>query len=302
VALLDELQVREAAMRFLDERERHTGGLLRFDDVRAFTWHGDALPLLDLQRGIRKPRQLSAALSFRTVWSLRPEERPYADGEGEDGYLRYKWRGDDPLHPENVALRSAMEQKLPLIWFNGVASGVYVAVRPVWLIAEEPLAQQFVVALDADQMVTWHESVAAALPLRRAYAERVTKQRLHQPLFRARVLIAYDKRCALCRLKHPELLDAAHIRSDSVGGEPVVPNGIAMCKIHHAAFDQDLLGVRPDLKVEVRASVLAEIDGPMLLHGLQEMHGSQLTVPTHKSSRPDVTLLEERYERFRAAS
>lgn len=302
MTLVDEIAIREAAMRFLDDRDRKTGCLLKFEDVRDFSWQGESIPLLDLQRGIRKPRQLGAALSFRTVWRLRPEERPYADGEGTDGYLRYKWRGEDPNHAENVALRNAMEQRLPLIWFQGVAAGLYVAVRPVWLIAEESSAHQFVVALDADQMVTWHESIAAALPLRRAYAERVTKQRLHQPLFRARVLIAYEKRCALCRLRHPELLDAAHIKADGAGGEPVVPNGISLCKIHHAAFDQDLIGIRPDLQVEVRPSVMAETDGPMLLHGLQAVHGSSLDVPTNKASRPDATLLEEKFDRFRAAS
>ncbi len=195
-----------------------------------------------------------------------------------------------------------MSLRLPLIWFQGVTAGLYVAVRPVWLITEEPESQQFVVALDADQLVTWHESAATALPLRRAYAERVTKQRLHQPLFRARVLVAYEKQCALCRLRHPELLDAAHIQSDGAGGEPIVPNGIAMCKIHHAAFDQNLIGIRPDLKIDVRASLLAEEDGPMLRYGLQALQGETLDVPKQPVAHPDRLLLEERYERFRTAS
>ncbi len=50
----------------------------------------------------------------------------------------------------------------------------------------------------------------------------------------------------MCRLKHVDLLDAAHILSDSDGGQPVVTNGLSLCKIHHAAYDRGIVGVRPD--------------------------------------------------------
>ena len=69
---------------------------------------------------------------------------------------------------------------------------------------------------------------------RRHYMALV-KRRVNQAAFRASVLRAYKKSCGLCRLRHIELLDAAHIISDSEGGLPVVTNGISMCKIHHAA-------------------------------------------------------------------
>ena len=42
-------------------------------------------------------------------------------------------------------------------------------------------------------------------------------------------------RQALCRLRHQELLDAAHITPDGdAEGEPVISNGVALCKLHHA--------------------------------------------------------------------
>ena len=63
-------------------------------------------------------------------------------------------------------------------------------------------------------------------------------------------------RLIVCRLRHWELLDAAHILPDKHPlGEPVVPNGLALCKLHHAAFDADILGVRPDLRIERRDQV-----------------------------------------------
>ena len=129
----------------------------------------------------------------------------------------------------------------------------------------------------------------------------MVRRRLHQPMFPRRVLAAYRTRCALCRLRHGELLDAAHIKEDSDGGEPLVPNGIAMCAIHHRAFDSFVIGVRPDYVIEVRRDVLDEVDGPTLQHALQGVHGSSLLVPARRPARPDPELLEARYERFRVA-
>ena len=169
--------------------------------------------------------------------------RPYDDGEDPDGYLRYKWRGHDPDHPENVALRKAAERGSPLIWFHGVARGFYLPVYPVWLVGEEAAQHQFVVAVDPETASEWSPGNIVDLASRQRYAERTVRVRLHQPLFRARVLHAYESRCALCRLRHAELLDAAHILADAEGGEPVVTNGISMCKIHHAAFDHALFGM-----------------------------------------------------------
>lgn len=129
----------------------------------------------------------------------------------------------------------------------------------------------------------------------------VIRRRLHQPDFRRRVLTAYDRQCAICRLRHPELLDAAHIKEDAEGGEPVVTNGIAMCAIHHRAFDALVLGVTPKYGVEVRRDVLDEKDGPTLLHALQGVHGITMVLPSRTVQRPDAELLEQRYERFRQA-
>ena len=96
--------------------------------------------------------------------------------------------------------------------------------------------------------------------------------------------------------------EAAHITPDSEpDGEPVVSNGIALCKLHHAAFDRNILGIRPDYIAEIRMDVLEEVDGPMLRHGLQEMHGVRVYVPRSEENRPNVDALAKRYERFRAA-
>jgi putative restriction endonuclease len=95
------------------------------------------------------------------------------------------------------------------------------------------------------------------------------------------------------------MLDAAHIIPDnSPEGEPIVPNGLSLCKLHHAGYDRMFFSIRPDYSIEVRRDILEESDGPMLKHGLQEIHDSKIHVPTSYKLRPDPSRLEKRYEEF----
>jgi putative restriction endonuclease len=255
-------------------------------------------------RGIRVVEGLPAALTILTTYAARPEDRPYEDDIGEDFYPRYKWQGKDPSAYDNVSLRRAMELQKPLAWFRPIAKGVYDPVFPVWVVDEETPKHQVVLAINEVMRDNWQPGVLASpadVVRRSEYARRVVRVRLHQREFRHIVIGAYEGQCALCRLKHPELLDAAHIKEDSDGGQPVVTNGIAMCAIHHRAFDALVVGIRPNCVIEVRRDVLAEHDGPTLQHALQGINGADLIVPTSVRLRPDVGLLEERYERFRRA-
>lgn len=298
VSAVESLLLRESAMKWLDRRPNPA---VDFAWLSGFEFGGARVPLLDRQRGIRKPAILDEALSIRTTFTAPGSTPPYADAIGADGLQRYKYRGDDPHHPENVALRRAFERQLPLIWFVGVAPALYEPIYPVWIVGDDPRGLEFALALDAGQrLVTPGAHLDEAT---RRYVERHTKQRLHQRVFRTRVLLAYDGRCTVCNLGHGELLDAAHIIADGLPhGDPVIPNGMAMCKIHHAAFDSKLLGVRPNLTLHVREELLLERDGPMLRHGLQEMHDRKLMkLPAQRAAMPDRARLEERYEEFLAS-
>lgn len=286
---------RAAAMSWLDGRPAPR---VDFGWLSNFEFEGVRVPLMDRQRGIRKPASFDAALAIRTTFTPANQQPPYADTIGSDGLQRYKYRGDDPEHPENVALRRAYELKLPIIWFVGVESGLYEPIYPVWVVGDEPDQLQFALALDQAQLF-----VQPGQPMTedgRAYVERLTKARLHQRVFRSQVLLAYGSRCSVCRIAHVELLDAAHIIADGQpNGQPVVPNGLAMCKIHHAAFDGSIFGIRPDLTLHVRKEVREEVDGWMLRGGIQAIHNKHLEVIPHAAnSRPDVLRLEERYATF----
>ena len=114
-----------------------------------------------------------------------------------------------------------------------------------------------------------------------------------------RVLAAYRQMCAMCRLRHVELLDAAHILPDSdPDGMPTVSNGLALCKLHHAAFDSHLVGVRPGGLIVVRSDLLRETDGPMLRHGLQGLNGQKIETPIRSELRPSEDFLARRFELF----
>lgn len=304
--MLDDTQVRLAAFRFLEEQQRLAGeeGVLpRRVLVEGFTYEGQRVPLMGPQ-GIFKPRVLrEIPLSITTAAVVEGETRPYDDAFGEDGLLRYRYRGTDPRHHENVGLRLAMQRRVPLIYFHGIVPGLYVAEWPVYIVGDDPERLTFTVSVD-DRRFAGLGSVDAPdvgeAEIRRRYATRLFQQRLHQREFRERVVRAYQYHCAVCRLRRDELLDAAHIVPDAdPRGVPSVTNGLALCTLHHAAFDRHVIGITPDYVVQVRRDVLDQEDGPMLIHGLQGFHGRPLRLPTRETWRPDRHLLEERYARFR---
>lgn len=146
---LRELAIRHAAFAWLD-RQRATGKeTFTQADTSGLKLAGETLRLMPTQQGIWKPGQLTAALSFRTVYRPEGSNRPYDDNVGADGFYRYKMRGDNPNHFENRALREAMVERLPLIWWLGVQGGGYSALYPIYLVGEERADLQFVVDIDA---------------------------------------------------------------------------------------------------------------------------------------------------------
>jgi putative restriction endonuclease len=281
-------------------RDRYGGRIPRSALMEGITIRGERIPIWNYQKGIFKPAVLGtggAALSIHTSAAS-----PYDDvHDVEAGAIVYKYRGENPAHADNVALRRAMERQLPLIYLFAVDPGVYDVIAPVFITADSPSTLECTLVADQQAaMASAEESVLTTL--RREYTTRAVLQRLHQQQFRRMVLAAYREQCAICHLKHVELLDAAHILPDRhPKGVPVVTNGLGLCKIHHSAYDANIIGIDPDATVHVRDDVLREIDGPMLKHGLQEVAGFRLRLPRKLDLRPNRDFLAERYDRFRAA-
>lgn len=297
-----EWRLRVATFEWLAELRDREGDVLSWTVLRQGAQVlGRRVHLLGPQ-GIFKPAGFERPLSITTS-----PKGPYADGFESESVLRYAYRGTDPAHPDNVGLRRAMTERVPLIYFHGLEPGAYLAVAPVYVVGDDSAALFFRVQADDLSAVARREpgTVGAAEDpeARRAYVTASVRRRLHQVAFRERVVRAYHERCALCRLAHRQLLDAAHITPDSEPeGEPVVSNGLALCKLHHAAFDSFFFAVRPDYRVEVRPAILAERDGPMLIVGLQQIHRQRIELPSRVAQYPDPQRLARRYEAFEQAS
>lgn len=299
-------RVRRIAFAFLDEQVALHGEVLPWSVLSSgFEFHGRRVPLIGPQ-GIFKPWALPRIpLSIATAPPREGVPPPYADGIDEQGWLIYRYRGTDRDHRDNAGLRQAMLRRTPLIYLYGVVKGAYMPAYPVYVVGDDPEQLCFKVDIEGRALATGASDLAGPLAAeaQRSYLTVLTLRRMHQRTFSERVLRAYRESCAICRLRHRDLLDAAHILPDGhPRGEPIVPNGLALCKLHHAAFDRHILGVRPDLVIEVRRDILDEVDGPMLKHGLQEIAGSRLILPRDPRQHPRGEFLEERYELFKKAS
>jgi putative restriction endonuclease len=300
---LDDKRVRLAAFKWLEQQvDLHGDVLPRGLLSDGFVLEGRRVPLVSRQ-GIFKPAVLAEIpLSISTT-----PKGPYDDRLSEDGLMLYSYRGTDPEHRDNVGLRKAMTSRTPLIYLHGILPGRYMAVWPVFVVGDSPGELMFKVAVDSHNYLREYAKSGEAGIMgreerdlgRRQYTTQVVRQRLHQRGFRERVLNAYKQQCALCRLRHAELLDAAHIIPDGEpGGEPVVNNGLALCKLHHAAFDEYFLGISPDYVITIRKEILEEEDGPMLTHGLQGLNGSRVLLPRSRRLYPSRDRLEVRWDRF----
>lgn len=296
-------ELRAAALSHVAALENRFGVLAWAQIEEGFEFRGERVRLAGRARGIFKPQQLrGGALSIRTPQPRAGRGRRYDDQIGsQTPYFVYRWQGEDRDNSDNRSLRYCLQHNLPLIYFYGVAEAAY---QPIicQVVAEDEANKSFHVrpaereAIEANPILR-----VASLPIERRYGISEVRRRLHQQKFRAAVMLAYETRCAICRLRHSPLLDAAHIIADAEPlGEARVSNGLALCKLHHAAFDNALLGITPDLVVRLHAGLLAEQDGPMLEHGLRAFEGAHLVVPEAEDDRPDRDLLSERWRRFAA--
>jgi hypothetical protein len=80
--------LREAAIAYVHALAERSGGLVRRQDLEAFSYAGDTIRLIAPQQGIWTPSGFGAALSIVTA-AVRPNERPpYEDEIGPDDYPR----------------------------------------------------------------------------------------------------------------------------------------------------------------------------------------------------------------------
>jgi putative restriction endonuclease len=277
------------------------------DLARGFQFRGERIPLVNPQRGIFKPQQMKYLLSIKTVVPRKGAKVWYDDQRAAhdriyqgDETIEYSFMGANPEAADNRWLREAMQNRIPLIYFLGAFPGHYHAIIPATIVGWDARSLRAEVsvglpgAIQVDPKETAYE---------RRYALRQVKARLHQTLFRAAVIAAYDGRCTLSGLPETSLLDAAHIAADGdeLYGQPIITNGLPLTKLHHAAFDSHLVGIHPDYRIMVSRRLLETHDGPTL-EALKGLHGNAINLPQRKRDLPDRERLAMRFEAFEKAN
>lgn len=224
---------------------------------------------------------------------------PYDDElDAEGGTILYHYRAGSVDQADNRALRAAYASQAPLIYFHGIAPGQYVVVAPVFVTHDDPMERAVLLQVGLPTADMGPQGPVSTPEIRR-YALSELRVRLHQQKFRLDVLRAYRHRCAICSLREQSLVQAAHIVSDAdPEGIAAVVNGLALCAIHHLAYDRNVLGIDPSGAVHIAPRLRRETDGPMLREGLQGFHGRAIELPRRLEERPDRERLDTRFREF----
>ena len=307
-------RLRAAAFDRARELSRRYTDLVPLDALRAgFDFDGARISFGSFYNGIFRPKEMHgpAALALVTTPPKTGKPAPYEDTYDESaGTFTYRFRdaGSESVRAlvaaeaDNRTLIAAYERGLPLLYFRGIAPGQYTPIAPIFVTSIDMATRTAALEVGLPVADTTPEGLVSSEETRR-YATREAAYRLHQHRFRRAVLHAYRTRCTICSLKEASLLQAAHIIEDRdpLGGATVV-NGLALCAIHHLAYDRNLLGIDPDGVVHIHQRLLDEIDGPMLKNGLQHFHGAHILQPSRAVDRPDQERLALRFERFSSAA
>lgn len=306
--------LRAAAIAEAQRLSRQHDGLVGLNVLgRGFQFGGRRVSFGSFYSGIFRPKELHgpAALAIVTTPPKVGKPAPYEDTFDERrGQFSYRFRDarSDTANArtqaarDNATLIAAFEHALPLIYFRGILPGQYVPIAPVFITSIDRQQRTAMLEVGLPGELSARSPGIATHDARR-YATREVATRLHQHRFRRAVLQAYGTRCAVCSLKEVTLLQAAHIIDDrDPHGHAVVVNGVALCAIHHLAYDRNLMGIDPKGNVHIQHRLLEEIDGPMLKNGLQYFHGEKILFPRRIADHPDPERLRRRFEEFERAA
>jgi putative restriction endonuclease len=287
--VLDETRIRLDAIHHVRAlRERWVA--VPASELKQFTSGGNRI-FLRSQQGIFKPAELSEPLSITSTL-----ESPYNDAPIEGTCVLYDFLSEGREF-ENDGLKKAAQAQQPLIYFLQVTkkpSPEYVVFAPVYVVGWDDARRQFIIDLaEQKRGSTSHPPLTRGqleLPvirtarspdeireLTRSYEITEVQRRLYHARFRNEILNAYRNRCAVCRLRVRSLLDAAHVTEDRDPKPAIaVSEGLALCAIHHRAFDAEILRFDAEYRVRIKLRTSAgEGEETMLL----AFEGRELTLP-----------------------
>jgi putative restriction endonuclease len=256
---------------------------------------GETLHLKGPQ-GIFKPRQLSdGPLTVVSTLASRYEDE-LLDGANA---LNYDYAPRSHEH-ENDGLKRLIATQTPVILLKQVKTKPrpeYMVVAPMYVDGCDDSQRRFALSTRADAVVKpASEGELVLREIRRAYGETTVRTRLHQAYFRRDVLTVYRGRCSVCELRTRPLLQGAHIVPDAVAeGAAAVQNGLALCSLHHAAYDRNILRIAPDYKVLIESEWIQSGDR-FANSALVQFDGQRIRLPRDTSHYPNPKFLARRFE------
>lgn len=298
VVLLDQdVVIREAAIRHCRLLSLAWGDAVPAAELgRGFAVGGRRLNLVAWGRGIFKPKELTDG-PLTLVSSLASS---YEDEHLTDDVLLYDYAPAGSDEWANQGLKNVAALGRSVVFLRQVKpkpAPEYMVIAPVVITGFDDQARKFRLLLSPAAMEVEGVPSPAPTVFSRAYAETIVKARLHQAYFRRDTLQAYGHRCCICELQERPLLDAAHIVPDRLPeGVATVTNGLAMCPTHHRAYDQDLLAVAEDYRVQVRRHALDYIESVATMRTLLDFDGKTIWLPKDERLRPAPEFLRRKNE------
>ncbi len=118
---------------------------------------------------------------------------------------------------------------------------------------------------------------------------RLAPYRLGQQAFKAVVLDVYHRQCAITGTHIPPVLQAAHIRPVTNGGEHRLDNGLLLRSDVHTMFDRGYLGVDPGYRLVVSPRLREEFGNGEQFYA---QAGQVIELPARRADRPHREFLE----------
>jgi putative restriction endonuclease len=118
---------------------------------------------------------------------------------------------------------------------------------------------------------------------------RLAPYRLGQHSFQAVVLAAYHRRCAISGTHIPPVLQAAHIRPLTKGGEHRLDNGLLLRSDIHTLFDRGYLGVDARYRLRVSPRLRADFSNGDQFYAKA---GEVIELPERRVDRPSRDFLD----------
>jgi putative restriction endonuclease len=298
VPVLDETRIRlEAIHHVRDLRERWVA--VPSSELQQFTTSGRRI-FLKGQQGIFKPAELTDPLSITSTL-----DSPYTDDPIEGSRVLYDFLQESREY-ENEGLKRCAEAELPLLYFLQVKrrpNPEYVIFAPVYVVGWDDASRRFLIDLSEQKpgevvsppavtrqltlpVIRTPESPLEIREMSKSYVITTVQRRLYQARFRNAVLAAYRDRCAVCGLRIRALLDAARLVPDREPRPSIsVREGLALCAIHHRAFNAHILRFDSDYLVHVELPerlTIGEGERAMLL----AFEGKKLELPLEEELFP----------------